>query len=540
MARKDKKKEIEQQPLQDTARFKLTRTKIKEMYESDESVLRNVNKTKNVSSTINSLDIPTIESNYYAIASLDQPRQYAAELYTFNPVFANIVDYFCNMFSWKYVYIPRLVKEKGSATDYEEMYNLMGEVVDGLSIETTFPMILHELIINGAAFLMTTKNTSSKTITTISIPPKYCRLNAVTQFGTYTYQMDMQYFDSLGLSKDQLEIILDYYPKELRTMYNAYLTDKNNMRWQMVDPKYAAAIVMNKYGFPTKLNAIFGIKQYEDYLDNELERNGQLLDKIIAHKIPTWEDKLIIDIDEMSDLHKSLARLLANNEHTRLMTTFGDLDVLSIGEDDSKENKTLDNAYNSIYDTSGLNHNLFNANSVEALKYALKRDEAVVWKYIQQLMNFYNVTVNHSFNFKGYQCDIIMLPVTIYNQAEMIELYKNSATLGVSKIEYIISTGVKQIHIGAKIELEDFLHLDQLKPLSTSYTQNDNSVKSDTNNEDTDDEGDAAKKPEAADDENAEAPDDKKKQQEEQQEVKDNENTKQCSCIYSRCRSWRN
>ena len=141
-------------------------------------------------------------------------------------------------------------------------------------------------------------------------------------------------------------------------------------------------------------------------------------------------------------------------------------------------------------------------------------------------MNFYNVTVNHSFNFKGYQCDIIMLPVTIYNQAEMIELYKNSATLGVSKIEYIISTGVKQIHIGAKIELEDFLHLDQLKPLSTSYTQNDNSVKSDINSEGTDDEDDAAKKPEAADDENAEAPDDKKKQQEEQQEVKDNENTK--------------
>lgn len=80
----------------------------------------------------------------------------------------------------------------------------------------------------------------------------------------------------------------------------------------------------------------------------------------------------------MTELHQSMARLLANNAHTRLMTTFGDLDVLSIGEDESKENKTLDNAYNSIYDTSGLNHNLFNANSVEALRYALKRDEAAI------------------------------------------------------------------------------------------------------------------------------------------------------------------
>lgn len=285
MARKNKT--IEEDNLQTTAQFKITRAKIKEMYATDESVLRNVNKTRNISSTINSLDLATIETNYYAIANLDMPRQYAAELYTFNPIFANIIDYFCNMFSWKYIYIPRMVKEKGSAANYEEMYSLMGEVVDGLSIETTFPMILKELFLNGAVFLMTTKNTASKTITTLAIPPKYCRINAVTQFGTYTYQMDMQYFDNLGLSTEQLNIIFDYYPKELRSMYNSYLSDRNNMRWQLVDPKYAAALVMNKYGFPTKLNAIFGIKQYEEYLDNELERNGQQLDKIIAHQMPT-------------------------------------------------------------------------------------------------------------------------------------------------------------------------------------------------------------------------------------------------------------
>lgn len=142
-------------------------------------------------------------------------------------------------------------------------------------------------------------------------------------------------------------------------------------------------------------------------------------------------------------------------------------------------------------------------------------------------MNFYNVTVNHSFNFKGYQCDIIMLPVTIYNQQEMIDLYNQSATLGVSKIEYIVSTGVKQIHIGAKMELEDFLQLDKLKPLSTSYTQNDNSVKSE-NGEDGDNEDDASadKEPNAANDEEASAADDDGQNDKEQQEVEKNGNTK--------------
>lgn len=45
--------------------------------------------------------------------------------------------------------------------------------------------------------------------------------------------------------------------------------------------------MLNKNGFPTKLRAIFSILQYDQYLENELERNGQQLDKIIAHKMPT-------------------------------------------------------------------------------------------------------------------------------------------------------------------------------------------------------------------------------------------------------------
>nr|DAJ82906.1 MAG TPA: hypothetical protein [Caudoviricetes sp.] len=61
----------------------------------------------------------------------------------------------------------------------------------------------------------------------------------------------------------------------------------------------------------------------------------------------------------------------------------------------------------------------------------------------------------------------------------MMNIYKEGATLGVGKLEYIVSTGTKQVDIQAKIDLEDYLKLDQLKPLSTSYTQNDNSKSKD-------------------------------------------------------------
>lgn len=90
--------------------------------------------------------------------------------------------------------------------------------------------------------------------------------------------------------------------------------------------------------------------------------------------------------------------------------------------------------------------------------------------------------VNNSFNFQSYQCDLSILPITIYDENDKIAQYKDGATLGVNKLEYIVSTGIKQINLQSKLELEKFLNLEQLKPLSSSYTQKDNSVQEiDTN-----------------------------------------------------------
>lgn len=472
---KDNKSEKQVTPPSES-QFRITKGKIKEMYKDDVSVRRNVNKTVGMSSSIKTLTPDTLSSYYYNLSiDLDNQRKYSKEAYTYYPIYSTLIDYLSNMYCWRYTYIPRLVKERASKTDYAEMYSLMGEVVEGLSVETTFPMVLTDLFINGAVYLVTTKNTSSKTITTLKLPYKYCRFNAISQFGTIIYQFDFSYFEGLGLSKDELDSIFQFYPKEMQSMYNAYLTDKNNLRWQTLDPKYAGAIALNEYGFPTKLHTLFSIMQYNQYLDNELERSNQQLDKIVTHKMPTWEDKLVVSVEEMTELHQSMAKIIAKNKHIRLLTSFGDIDVKSIGSDQSKENKTLENAYNAIYDNSGENHSLFNGADGNAQKYALLRDKSSVWKHIQELVSFYNVVINNSFNFKGYQCDFNILPITIYDEQDMLLQYKEGATLGINKLEYAVATGVKQINLASKFELEDFLKLDQLKPLSTSYTQNDNS-----------------------------------------------------------------
>lgn len=458
---------------QETSRFKITRGKIQGMYAGDRELISSLNKTKSASSRIGQVDYDSLENAYYNLNSLDTVRQYSSEAYTFYPVYKHLIDARANMFQYKYIFTPRAVKDKANPAIYGEIYQQMASIVDGISIETVFPMCLTKLFVAGGVYLYAVKNNSSQTIRTLCLNEKYCRRTSLTQYGTYTYQFNFKYFEDLGLSTQELELAFESFPPEFRVGYDAYKKDAKNMQWQVLDPRFATAIQENEFAFPTSLKAIFSMKQYDEYLAIELERSSQTLEKIITHKMPTWQDKLVIEIDEMAELHKSISRVLAKNKYVRLITSFGDIDVKQIGREQSQENKTLLNAYNAIYNLAGENSELWAGSSTEALNLALLREESMVFNYIQQLVNFYNIAINNLYNFKGYQCDIEMLPVTVYNYRDRLEVYRQSATLGVGKLEFVVASGTKQSHIMDKFALEDFLGLDQLKPLSVSYTQGD-------------------------------------------------------------------
>lgn len=88
------------------------------------------------------------------------------------------------------------------------------------------------------------------------------------------------------------------------------------------------------------------------------------------------------------------------------------------------------------------------------------------------------------------------MPISNYTYNDDIKIYKDNATLGVNKLDYFIASGTKQKNIQDQLTLEDFLHLNDLKPMATSYTtSNDetNDSKSSDEKEDTEDNSDQAK-----------------------------------------------
>ena len=87
------------------------------------------------------------------------------------------------------------------------------------------------------------------------------------------------------------------------------------------------------------------------------------------------------------------------------------------------------------------------------------------------ILAFYSIAINNWFDFKTLQADIDILPISFYNYNDDMRIYKENATLGVGKLDYIIATGIKQRDIADQLYLEDFLKLDEIKPMQTSYTQ---------------------------------------------------------------------
>lgn len=477
--------------------------KLKSMYADDQSSRRRQDNKPNYQATDYENAAAVRKALWDSIGDPTSLVETSRKLYATNPIYASVINYLADMYTWNYKVTPHKLyaktkaklKKKMKDDDFQLMYNLMLEVADGLSIETKFPALLTLLFTTGSVYFTTYCDEENYAIDTILLPNKYCRKIGETQFGAAIIQLDMSYIDDLGGNSDELKkAFLDGFPVEFKKYYNAYKRN-SKMRWATLDPRFSSAILLNDVAIPTFFYLYGGILDYEKYQDNELQRNENLLKYIVVQTMPHYEDKLIFEVDEVEALHKSLRRIVETNDKARLITTYGDIKVAKIAENDTSENEVLSKAFKAIFNNAGFNSAIFTAESVNALQMSLVRDKGFVWRYVQKLVNFYNIAINNWFDFKTYQADIEILPISPYTISDDIKRYKENATLGVGKLDYFIASGIKQKNIQDQLDLEDFLKLDGIKPMQTSYTQTaedrqedskGNSSKQNTNQDDND------------------------------------------------------
>jgi hypothetical protein len=342
------------------------------------------------------------------------------------------------------------------------------QVVEGMSLETTIPILLKEIYLAGSVYVYTEKYNPAKTISMIILPQEYCRPVLKSNHGTYVIQFNFDYFYKMN-TVDREEA-LQVFPQEFARLYEQ--TKNLGKKWLTLDPKHSTGFLLNHYGMTPLVNVLGDLIDYQEFKQNDLERSRNELKSILTHKIPMYQDQFIFTLDEVAAIQKAISKIVSSHDGLETITTFGDTELLKLQEEGSRENKQVPQSYTNIYESVGLNANTWTSNSVAALDMSFKIDKASVIRHLNNIETFLNIAVNNSYNFTPYEARIKLLHISIRDESEDIKKYQESAKFGIGKLEAIVASGVKQSEILDVSRLEEALNLDEiLKPLQSSHTQ---------------------------------------------------------------------
>lgn len=417
-----------------------------------------------------------IEALTDADASNIEVIKNSRKLYAINPIYEKIVDYYSSINKIRYFTTPRFMGDKSSkklsGEDWEKVYRSIIDGVDGLNLETVLPKMLGIIQLEGGVFFALYKDEDSNTLTTIILPTEYCRKIGQTQFNTSVISFNYQYFNSLGLTEDELKTVLKAMPPIMKDGYKAY--KKSGKKWQALDPTVATCVIKNDKVVPNLLYTYGAILDYEQYMLNELDKNSQQLESLIVHKIPTYQDQLILEVAEMNALHKKLSKIVQSSTvKTRLMTTIGDVQVLPLQQTSTEENKTLEKSYKTIFDNVGLNCNLFYGSNTESIKVSTSINRGIMWQFLERIISFYNLAFNKNFDYgqKFYQAEIQLIELSRDNYDQDIQTMRENAKVGIGITQFIVASGIKQKNIESYLDMESNLDLvNKIKPLLSSNT----------------------------------------------------------------------
>lgn len=469
----------------DVSQFKTFRKKINNIY-GDDTAVNNRYGQRQLPFRIND----QIDRREELIAELrrswNAPKEISKisrQLHNVDANYAKLISYYSNMFFVRYTVMPVQLRKSIPVADqiYMEEYNRMLEITEGMTLEQIIPEALEELVINGSVYLTSYKDNATKTISIIILPHDYCRTVFKTTLGTNVIEFDFRYFELYQLMQDKEEA-LKLFPPEFREKWLAHWERRETMGpskdqgWLELDPRFSTSITANEKEIPPLIWAMEGIFEYDRVRDAETEKTVNQLKKILTHRIPiTSSGELIFDLDEVREIHKAISGITNEHEGLSTITTFGDTQLLKLQEESTIQNKALDQSYEAIFRSSGLNSNIFMGASDLSLKQNNRTDKAYMWKFLVQMNNFINLVLNQLYNFKPFQAEVNILPITVTEEDDSVRLYRESATVGIGKLEAVVATGVKQRSLQDRAKLEQMINLDSmLKPLQSSHTMSGN------------------------------------------------------------------
>lgn len=405
---------------------------------------------------------------------LETLRELSRYYYRTNGEYRNNIDFLARLFLYDTMVIPVFEEGKGSKAQIMKAFYSACNFVDHLDLPNTLMRITTEWLKVGIYNGILRKDGEKAVIH--DLPLQYCRTRYKDFNNLNILEFNLHYFDKFLDPQLKLEMV-STFPDVVQEAYKKWVESNYSIDPWVMLPASAGGICFCFAGdqTPFLIASIPDLKQLKDAVKREEKRDENELYKLLIQRMPVTSDgELVFQLDEVADIHSSVASMLSDIDTVDVLTTFGDTTLESLQETSAATQSAdrIEKYKKNAYDALGRSSIIFNADGSSTLAYSIKKDEAIMQSFLTMYETWIKFLLNDEFARKGLTFDFEILPTTVFNRKDLQSAYFSGAQYGYSKMYAGVAMGIKQMEQLSLMNFEnDFLEMSsKMIPLQSSYT----------------------------------------------------------------------
>ena len=401
-------------------------------------------------------------------------RELSRYFYRTNSEYRNNIDFLAHLPLYDTVVIPNFEEGKGSKTQIIKAFYNACSFIDKLDVPNTFANISAEWLKNGIYFGILRMDGAKPVIQ--SLPIEYCRSRFKDFNNLNILEFNLLYFESIA-DKEYRKEVIESFPKIVQKAWAEWVrANKRIDPWVLIPAGAGGVCFFFQHDqTPLLIASIPNLKKLDDAIGREEKRDENELYKLLIQKMPIDKDgELVFQLEEIADIHESVASMLQDIDTVDVLTTLGDTTLESLQESSaaSQSADRIEKYRKNAWDALGRGNILFNPDGSSSLAYAIKKDEALMIGYLNMYETWLKFHLNDKFARTGLTFDFEIIPTTVFNRKDLQGIYFSGAQYGYSKMFAGVVMGIKQMSQLSLMNFEnDFLEMSmKMIPLQSSYT----------------------------------------------------------------------
>lgn len=276
----------------------------------------------------------TLDEIYRIIreGDLESLRQLSRYYYRTNSEYRNNIDFLAHLPLYDTMVIPVFQEGKGSKTQIMKAFYAACDFVNKLDIPNTFSKITTEWLKTGIYNGILRKDGDKYIIQ--DLPLEYCRTRFKDFNNLNILEFNLNYFEKIPDERLRLEALLTF-PDVVQKAYRRWKNKAEGATEWVELPAAAGGVCFGFMGdlTPLLIASIPELKQLNDATKREEKRDENELYKLLIQKMPIdSKGELVFPLEEVADIHASVASMLQNTDTVDVLTTFGDTSLESLQE----------------------------------------------------------------------------------------------------------------------------------------------------------------------------------------------------------------